>query len=114
MSAELVQRVRLVQSKCARLRVRGAVRRLTAGRFDASRGHLSRSHDSASRFVRLSLLRAFQAFDAPLSVAGSTCGATSLTEVSPLVVAFVAGSTGLWRIGRVDAVVGDPVPIAER
>jgi chlorite dismutase len=34
--------------------------------------------------------------------------------VSPLVVAFVAGSTGPWRIGRVDAVVGDPVPIAER
>jgi len=41
-------------------------------------------------------------------------GATSLTELSPLVVAFVAGSTGPWRIARVDAVLGDPVPVAER
>jgi chlorite dismutase len=31
-----------------------------------------------------------------------------------LLVAFVAGSTGPWRTARVDAVVGDPVPTAER
>jgi len=31
-----------------------------------------------------------------------------------LVGAFVAGSAGPWRIGRVDAVVGDPMPVAER
>jgi hypothetical protein len=53
--------------------------------------------------------------DAHLGVAVSPAGgATSLTEVSPLVVAFVAGSRGPWRIGRVDAVVGEPVPAAER
>jgi chlorite dismutase len=34
--------------------------------------------------------------------------------VSPLVVAFVAGRTGPWQITRVDAVVGDALPAAER
>jgi hypothetical protein len=36
------------------------------------------------------------------------------SDVSPLVVAFVAGRTGPWQITRVDAVVGDALPAAER
>ena len=32
----------------------------------------------------------------------------------PLLVVFAGGSTGTWRIERADAVVGDPLPHAER
>ena len=33
---------------------------------------------------------------------------------APLVVSFVAGPRGNWRIRRVDSVVGDGLPVAER
>jgi chlorite dismutase len=34
--------------------------------------------------------------------------------MSPLLVAFAGGTGGPWRIDRIDAVVGDPLPAAER
>src|SRR5262249_44563566 len=33
---------------------------------------------------------------------------------APLVVSFVAGPRGNWRVRRVDSVVGDGLPVAER
>ena len=33
---------------------------------------------------------------------------------SPLLVAFAAGASGTWRIDRIDTVVGDGLPAAER
>lgn len=33
---------------------------------------------------------------------------------SPILVTFAAGASGLWRVDRIDAVIGDSLPAAER